>query len=84
MNAYVLIDTHPELAQKIAKKLRKKRGVLLVDVINGPHNIMAVLQGIDVDVLAKMVIFEIRKTEGVRDVTVYMASDIKETKEYKH
>ena len=83
MNAYVLIDSLPKLAHKIANNLRNKDGVLIADVINGPHNVMAVLQGIDIDVLAKMVIFEIREMDGVKDVTVYMASDIEGTQKCK-
>ena len=75
MNAYIFIDSLPERADVITDSLRKKESVILADVINGPHNVVAVLEGMDAAALAKTVVFEIRKMQGVQDVTVYIASE---------
>ena len=83
MNAYVFIDSIPERACDITSMLRKKDGVILADVINGPHNVVAVLKGMDAAVLAKTVVFEIRRMSGVKDVTVYLAIDKDELKKSK-
>jgi len=83
MNAYVFIDSLPEQAATITSMLRKKGGVILADVINGPHNIIAVLKSMDAAGLAKTVVFEIRKMNGVQDVTVYLAINEDELKTSK-
>ena len=80
MNAYILIDSLPERAHVITDSLRKKESVILADVINGPHNVVAVLEGMDTAALAKTVVFEIRRMQGVQDVTVYLAQDEDEPK----
>ena len=83
MNAYVLIDSLPEQVDNITSMLRKKDGVMLADVINGPHNIIAVLESMDAAGLAKTVVFEIRKMKGVQNVTVYLAINEEERKPSK-
>ncbi len=75
MHAYIFIDSLPERAHIIVAELLRRRDVMLADVINGPHSVAAVLNGVDAASLAKSVVFEIRTIEGVKDVTVYAATD---------
>lgn len=75
MRAYVLIDASLDNARRIAVKLRQRSGVLLADVVNGPHPIIALLEGNDPSIIAQTVLFDIRKIEGVTDLTVYLTSE---------
>ena len=73
MRAYVLIDTSLDNAGRIAAELRKRSGVLLADVVNGPHPIIALLAGDDPSTIAQAILFDIRKIEGITDLTVYLS-----------
>ena len=44
VRAYVLIDTRPGMAASVGKEL-KEDGIRQADVINGPHNVIAMIQG---------------------------------------
>jgi hypothetical protein len=83
VNAYVFVDCLQEKAYDIASILRKTDGVILADAINGPHNIIAVLQSLEAASLAKTVVFGIRKMKGVQNVTVYLAMNKEEIEKSK-
>jgi hypothetical protein len=71
--AYVLIDSDPEMTDRVVQSLRRRRDVRLADAINGPHNVMAVIEDSNASTLAAAILVSIRKMQGVRDITVYMA-----------
>ena len=72
MKAYVLVDCSPEDAERIAGGLRQQSGVLMADEVNGPYPVIAVVEGDGLNDLADAILFRIRKTEGVNDITVYL------------
>jgi hypothetical protein len=71
--AYVLIDTEPGLAGSVVESLRRRSDVLLADAINGPHGVIAVVEGRDASAVATTILMSIRRLHGVRDFTVYTA-----------
>lgn len=75
MRAYVLIDASLESARRITAELRKRSGVLLADVVNGPHPIIALLEGDNPLTVAQTILFDIRKVKGVTDLTVYLSTE---------
>jgi hypothetical protein len=75
MRAYVLIDTSLGNARRIAVELQRRPAVLLADVINGPHPVIAILEGDDPSTVARAILFDIRKIEGINDLTVYLNSE---------
>jgi hypothetical protein len=75
MRAYVLIDSAKEKSQKIADELRNKPGVIVSDVINGPHPVIACVEGDNSSSIAQMILFDFRKIDGVEDLTVYLSVD---------
>ena len=75
MRAYVLIDTSLDNAGKIVAELRKRSGVLLSDVVIGPHPIIALIEGEDPSSIAQTILFDIKKIEGVNDLTVYISTE---------
>jgi nitrate reductase NapAB chaperone NapD len=71
--AYVLIDTDEDRASEISNKLRGMPGVAMADMVNGPYRVMAVLEGNNLSTIAKTVVVDIRKLDGVKDLVVYTA-----------
>ena len=71
--AYVLIDADPEMTDRVVQSLRCRGDVLLADAINGPHNVIAVIEDSNASTLATAILVSVRKLKGVRDITVYLA-----------
>jgi hypothetical protein len=78
--AYVLIDSDPEMTDCVVQSLRCRRDVRLADAINGPHDVIAIVEGSNASAVATAILASIRKLEGVRDITVYLAAPQKEEK----
>jgi hypothetical protein len=72
--AYVLIDTEPGMAGSVVAGLRRRSDVRLADAVNGPHGVIAVVEGRDASAVATAILMSIRKLDGVRDFTVYTAA----------
>jgi DNA-binding Lrp family transcriptional regulator len=70
--AYVLIQTEMGTSTSVANALRNKPGVIISDVVSGPHDLVAVVQGEDSDAVARTVINEIQTIKGVKHTTTYM------------
>ena len=64
--AYVMIDTEPDMTGKVVRDLRRRKDIPLADAVNGPHGAIAVVE-------ATTILVNIRKIEGVKDITVYLA-----------
>jgi hypothetical protein len=79
IRAYVLIDTEPEMTRSVVRSLRTRRDISLADIINGPFNAIAVVEGDSASAVAGAILVGIRRLKGVRDVIVYLATH--ETKE---
>lgn len=75
MRAYILIDASLDNAGRIARELRKRSRVLLADIVNGPHPIITVVEGNAPSMIAQTILFDIRKIEGVIDLTVYLSTE---------
>jgi hypothetical protein len=72
--AYVLIDSDPEMTDRVVQSLRCRRDVRLADAINGPHDVIAVIEGSNASAVATAILSSIRKLQGVKDITVYLAT----------
>jgi DNA-binding Lrp family transcriptional regulator len=70
--AYVLIQTETGKAGSVAMVLRGKPGIVASDVVTGPHDVVAVLQGSDADAIAKIVVNDIQAVKGVHRTITYM------------
>lgn len=66
---YFLIDTDSGMASGVAKALSNRLCVSLVDAVAGPHDVIAVLEGIDSKSVADMTLADIRAIDGVKYVT---------------
>jgi hypothetical protein len=71
--AYVLIDTEPAMTARVVRNLRHRDDILMADAVNGPHGVIAVVEGRNASEVATTILLNIRKLNGVRDLTVYTA-----------
>lgn len=74
VRAYVLIDIQDGMVRNVVQKLRQK-GIHQVDVINGPHDVIALIQGNSPSDVAVIILNEIKKMEGVTGVIVYLVTE---------
>ena len=70
IKAYILIETRVGKTREVAKTLRGLKGVRSADVVTGPHDIIAVLEGADFDSTGNMLTGEVHSVNGItRSVT---------------
>ena len=69
--AYVLIDTEPGMSARVVRNLRRRDDVVLADAVNGPHGVIAVVEGRNASAVATTILMTIRKLDGVLDLKVY-------------
>jgi hypothetical protein len=72
--AYVLIDTQSGMAPEVVRKLKEK-GIHQADVINGPHGVIALVEGNNPSDVAVTILNGIRKLDGVTGLTVYLVTE---------
>ena len=70
--AYVLIQAEAGKSASVASALRGKPGIIASDLVVGPHDVIAVLQGADADSIARVVVNEIQSVTGVHRTITYM------------
>jgi DNA-binding Lrp family transcriptional regulator len=62
---YILLDTIPGSVREVAEMLRKLEYVRTVDMVVGPHDIIAVLDTPDMDTLGDLLAEQVRTIPGV-------------------
>ena len=65
VTAYVLINTSPGKAMDVATRLRDTKGVTVADAITGEYDVIARLEGEDVNAIGGIIVEAIQKIEGV-------------------
>jgi DNA-binding Lrp family transcriptional regulator len=70
---YVLINTEVGKASEVVEHLRHIPGVMLVNVVTGPYDIVAVLEGADTTALGKLVLNQLHGTPGLTNTTTLIA-----------
>ena len=70
--AYVLIETAVGKTREVAEALRGLKGVQSADVVTGPYDIIAVVEGADLGSIGDMVTGEVHTISGItRSVTCW-------------
>lgn len=65
VSAYVLIQTEVGKASQVTKAVGDLAGVVQVDGVTGPYDVIARADSADLDELAKQVVMPIQEVEGV-------------------
>lgn len=65
VSAYVLIQTEMDKAAAVAEAISVIDGVVAVDVVTGPYDVIAKAESNTMDELGKMVVSRVQKVEGI-------------------
>ncbi len=65
VTAYVLIQTEVGRSEKVAKASREINGVVDSDNVAGPYDVIVKVEAPTLDDLAKVVVSELQKVEGI-------------------
>ncbi|MDP9328782.1 MAG: Lrp/AsnC ligand binding domain-containing protein [Actinomycetota bacterium] len=65
VSAYVLIQTEVGKASQVTNAVRDLEGIVQVDGVTGPYDVIARADSADLDELAKKVVMPIQEVEGV-------------------
>lgn len=71
--AYVLISTAAEKTNSVVGALRKLPGVIAADLVTGPYDVVAVVQGGDANAVGKLILNEIRGLPGITGTLTCLA-----------
>ncbi len=63
--AYVLIETSGGMSQTVVASLRGLPGVVMVDAVTGPYDVIAVVQAGNVNDIGRLVLNDIHGRKGV-------------------
>ena len=65
VSAYILIQTEVGKATHVTRELSGIKGIISVDGVTGPYDVIARADADDLDGLAKSVVLRIQEVEGV-------------------
>jgi len=65
VSAYVLIQTEMDKSAAVAAAISKIPGVVAVDVVTGPYDVIAKTSADTMDELGKMVVSSVQKVPGI-------------------
>jgi DNA-binding Lrp family transcriptional regulator len=65
IQAYVLVQAEPQLAGRVALAIRGLAQVVVCDVLAGPYDAVALVEGRDLDELGRTVVSRIQLIDGV-------------------
>jgi len=70
VKAYILIETQVGKTKEVVEAIRKLQGVTSVDVVTGPYDAIAVIQGETLNDIGNIVVAKVHPVAGiVRTVT---------------
>jgi DNA-binding Lrp family transcriptional regulator len=65
VSAYILIQTEVGKAAQVTEQIRGIDGILAVDPVTGPYDIVARAQAEDLDLLAKGTVMPMQELDGI-------------------
>lgn len=65
VSAYILIQTEVGRASDVTREITGVKGIVTVDPVTGPYDVIARGEASDLDELAKTVVMPIQSVEGV-------------------
>ena len=74
--AYVLISTVAEKTSSVVQELRKLSGVTAADLVSGPYDVVAVVQGRDANVVDRIILNDIRGVPGMNSTLTCLVIEI--------
>jgi DNA-binding Lrp family transcriptional regulator len=65
VSAYILIQAEVGKATQVTNELKSIKGIVAVDGVTGPYDVIARAEATDLDDLAKSVVMRLQSVEGV-------------------
>jgi DNA-binding Lrp family transcriptional regulator len=65
VHAYILIQTEVGKAAQVTDQVRGIEGVVVVDPVTGPYDVVARAEAMDLDQLAKATVMPMQELEGI-------------------
>jgi len=65
VQAYILIQTEVGKARDVAVAIREIGGVIRVDAVTGPYDVVVLTEGRSVDELASMIVSKVQLVPGI-------------------
>jgi DNA-binding Lrp family transcriptional regulator len=65
VSAYILIQTEVGKATHVTRTVSAIEGVVQVDGVTGPYDVIARAEAADLDMLAKSIVMKLQEVEGV-------------------
>jgi DNA-binding Lrp family transcriptional regulator len=65
VSAYILIQTEVGKAAQVTEQVRGIEGVVAVDPVTGPYDVVARAESADLDLLAKGIVMPMQELEGI-------------------
>lgn len=65
IKAYILIRTHVGMVNKVKDSLKKVQGIVNVDDVSGPVDIIAIAEAESLRSLRKLIVERIHRIEGI-------------------
>ena len=65
VSSYILIQTEVGKATQVTKMIQDIRGVVAVDGVTGPYDVIARAEAADLDDLAKSIVMKLQEVDGV-------------------
>jgi DNA-binding Lrp family transcriptional regulator len=65
VSAYILIQTEVGKAGQVTEKVRTIEGIVAVDPVTGPYDIVARADAADLDLLAKGTVMPMQELDGI-------------------
>ncbi len=65
VQAYILIQTEVGKARDVAAAIADMPGVVRVDAVNGPYDVVVLTEAHSVDELGKMIVSKVQMVQGI-------------------
>lgn len=65
VQAYILIQTEVGKAREVAGSIREIPGVVRVDAVTGPYDVVVLTEARSVDELGKMIVSRVQLVQGI-------------------
>ena len=74
--AYILIDVTGDRVRSCLEALRQLQGVVKADAVAGPYDLIAIVEGKDIQVIGETVVGKIRQIDGVHETVTCFTFDV--------
>ena len=71
--AYVLIEAQVGKTKQVVEAIRKLQGVVSVDVVTGPYDAIAIIQGQTLNDIGELIVSELYPVNGISRTVTCMA-----------